>query len=122
MTPLQDGEGIAGITVQSIQIVMGIEKCSPLLLQAIRALYIETKARNRSIRNSKENLPCEPSSLNQVERSRSSGSERCPRMQKLGSDQPDSGHTFPQHRNTIESELVKRQKIRGKTGEAINSK
>jgi hypothetical protein len=30
-------------------------------------------------------------------------------MQKPGSDQLDSGYTFPQHRNTIESKLAKQQ-------------
>jgi hypothetical protein len=30
-------------------------------------------------------------------------------MQKPSSDQLDSRHTFPQHRSTVESELVKQQ-------------
>jgi hypothetical protein len=30
-------------------------------------------------------------------------------MQKPGSNQLDYGHTFPQHQNTAESELVKQQ-------------
>jgi hypothetical protein len=83
-----------------------------------------SKQRKQS-RSSQENLPHEPSSLNQVGHSKkSSRSEHCPRRQIPGSDQLGSRYTSPQHRSTVESELVKQQEknTRREIRKAINSK
>jgi hypothetical protein len=52
MAPQQNGKGTTSVTVQFIQTVTRIKKSSHLLLRARGVLNIETKARNKGIRNS----------------------------------------------------------------------
>jgi hypothetical protein len=112
MTLLQSSEGDAGIAVQFIQIVLGIKKFPHLLLRTRRVLNIQAKSTTWGTMNNQKKLPHELSFLNQAGHSRkNSWLEHHPRMWIPDSDQLDSEHTSPQHRNTIESELGGQDKI-----------
>jgi hypothetical protein len=74
--------------------------------------------------NTQKKLPRELYFLNQAGRSRkNSWLEHHPGMHKPDSDQFDSEHTSPQHRNTVESVMGRQEKIiHGVNEEATNTK